>query len=136
MYEIIEKQQEPTGKWRIRAIVSATETMFLWFEIEPAQEDVDRIIDRQLQQRLLDAPVVQEVKSFCTAWQFRKALNLMGLREMVEAAVANSSDQNVIDGWQYSNEIQRYNPLVVQFGQQLGKTDAEMDALIELAKTL
>lgn len=136
MYEIIEKQQEPSGQWRIRAIVSADESMFMWFGIEPEQTDIDRAIDRQLNQRILDNPVVETVQLGCSAWQFRKALNATGLRASVEYAVANSGDQNIIDGWEFANEILRYDPLIVQFGQALGKSEADMDALFELARTL
>lgn len=136
MYEIVEKQQEASGKWRIRAIVSADESMFLWFDIEPEQTNIDAVIDRQLQQRILSNPVVEVVESKCTAWQFRKALNQLGLRDSVEAAIAASNNQDVKDGWQYTSEFHRYAPLVMQFGAALGKTEAEMDALFELARTL
>ena len=135
-YQIIEKQQEPSGQWRIRAIVSADESMFLWFGIEPGQADIDRAIDKQLNQRILDAPVVETVQLKCTAWQFRMALNALGLRNAVETAIANSGDQNIKDGWEFTSEFHRYAPLVIQFGLALGKTDEEMDALFELAKTL
>src|SRR5450631_2872562 len=133
MYDIIEKQQEPSGQWRIRAIVSDSESMFLWFDIEPEQADIDRVIDNQLRQRILDTPVVETVQLTCTAWQFRMALNALGLRTAVETAIANSGDQNIKDGWEFTGEFHRYAPLVVQFGQALNKTDSEMDALFELA---
>lgn len=137
MYEIIEKEQEPSGQWRIRAIVSADESMFLWFGVEPEQADIDRAIDTQLRQRILGNPVIVEAGELkCTAWQFRKALNVLGLRAAVESAIAASSDQNIKDGWQYTSDFHRYAPLVIQFGQALGKTDAEMDALFALAGTL
>lgn len=143
MYEIIEKQQEPfdaalgtPGKWRIRAIVSAEESMFLWFDIEPDQADIDRVIDGQLRQRILDNPVVETAILSCSPWQFRKALNVLNLRNLVEGAVAASDDQNVRDAWQYTTVFNRFDPLVIQFGSQLGKTDSEMDALFELARTL
>lgn len=136
MYRITEKTQEPSGQWRIRAIVSADESMFLWFGVEPEQTDIDRAIDRQLNQRILDNPVVESVTQACSAWQFRKALNATGLRAAVESAVANSLDQNIIDGWEFANEILRFDPLIVQFGQALNKTEAELDALFELARTL
>jgi hypothetical protein len=135
MYEVIEKVLEGVT-WRVRVIVSPSESMFLWFLVEPGQEDIDRVVDRQLNQRLLDTPVVQEVKLSCSTWQFRKALNATGLRAAVEYAVANSGDQNVIDGWEFANDVERYNPLIVQFSQLLGKTDSEMDALFELARSL
>lgn len=136
MYEIIEKQQESSGQWRIRAIVSADESMFLWFGIEPEQTDIDRAIDNQLRQRFLDTPIIETVQLKCTAWQFRMALNILGLRTAVETAIANSGDINIKDGWEFTSEFHRYAPLVMQFGQALNKTEAEMDALFELARTL
>ena len=135
MYNIVEKILEK-DTWRIRVIVTPAESMFLWFKTEPSQEDVDRIVDRQLTQRLLDTPIIQEIKLSCSTWQFRKALNVLGLRAAVEDAVVASNNQDVIDGWEFANEIERYNPLVIQFSQLLNKTDAEMDALFKLARSL
>jgi hypothetical protein len=136
MYEIIEKQIEPSGQWRIRVIASESESMFLWFGVEPTQEEVDRIIDIQLRNRIVENPVVEIVDLSCSPWQFRKALNALGLRNLVEGAVAASDDQKVKDGWEFANPFYRYDPLVVSFGQQLGKSEKEMDQLFELAKTL
>lgn len=136
MAEIIEKVQESSGRWRIRAIASASESMFLWFDIEPEQADIDRVIDQQLRQRVLDNPVIEITELSCTAWQFRRALNALGLREMVEQAVAASADPDIIDGWDYADLFLRYDPLVVQFGALLGQTEEEMDQLFMLAKTL
>lgn len=143
MYEIIEKQQEPfdsahgkPGQWRIRAIVSAEESMFLWFGVEPDQANIDWAIDSQLRQRVLDNPTVETTSLSCSPWQFRKALNINGLRALVENAVAESNNQDIKDGWNYATVFNRYDLLVISFSTQLGKTDAEMDSLFELARTL
>lgn len=85
-------------------------------------EDADPIIE----------PIVETIVS---AWQIRKALNATGLRQAVEDAVA-ASDITVQDAWQYSNEFQRFNPLVISLGQALGKTEEELDQVFALAKTL
>lgn len=69
-----------------------------------------------------------------SAWQIRKALNQLNLREQVETAVGSSQDLK--DGWEYSTVIERNHPLVVQMGASLGKTVAEMDGLFELARNL
>lgn len=71
-----------------------------------------------------------------TPWQFRKALNQTGLRQQVEEAVATSTDQNLKDGWEFATTFVRNDPLVVTMGQALGKTEAELDSLFELAKAL
>lgn len=77
-------------------------------------------------------PVPQSI----SAWQIRKALNQMGLRATVEAAVAASGDQDLIDGWEFAGEFLRNDPLVVGMGTALGNTAAEMDALFTLAAGL
>ena len=70
-----------------------------------------------------------------TAWQIRKALNQMGLREAVEAAVA-AGPQDAKDAWAYANEFERGHPLIESFAQALGKTDEDIDALFALGATL
>lgn len=73
-------------------------------------------------------PVPQSV----TPWQMRRALNQLGLRAMVEAAVA-AGDQDAKDGWDYALEIRRDNPLLAGMAQALGMTGAQLDDLFRLA---
>jgi hypothetical protein len=68
-------------------------------------------------------------------WQIRKALNISGLRDAVEAAIA-AADVTTKDAWEYATEFERDHSLVVSLGGAMGKTVEEMDALFELAKTL
>ena len=68
-------------------------------------------------------------------WQMRKALNLTGRRDAVEAVLLGA-DRDTIDGWEYATEFQRLNPLVGNLGIGLGLTEADLDALFELAMTL
>lgn len=70
-----------------------------------------------------------------TPYQIREALNMLGLRSAVESAVAAGS-QSLKDKWQFAQEFKRDNPTVIELGLALGKTDAEMDALFQLAETL
>lgn len=70
-----------------------------------------------------------------SAWQIRKALNLLGWRDDVESFVAQS-DQTTQDGWFTAKEFYRTDPLVVGVGQVLGKTEDEMDDFFRLADTL
>ena len=70
-----------------------------------------------------------------TPWQIRKALNQLGLRASVEAAVAASS-QEVKDGWEFASEFRSDNELISQLCTALGKTEAERVALFQLAATL
>lgn len=136
MYEIIENSLV-NGKYKVKVVVSPDESMVLWFDTSPTQEQVDSVIATQLQQQVVQQATVEVFDSqSCSPWQFRKALNQLGLRDAVEYAVANSHDQTVKDGWEYATSFSRYDPFVVQFGEALWKTDAELDALIMLAKSL
>lgn len=67
-----------------------------------------------------------------TPWQIRKALNALGLRATLEAAVV-TSDQATKDAWEFAQEFKRLDPLVISMGATLSKTPAELDALFELA---
>ena len=79
------------------------------------------------------APILPLV---ATKYKFRLALNQLGLREAVETAVAASTDQNIKDAWQYADEFRSDNPLVLQLGTTLGKTEEDIKAVFELANTL
>lgn len=70
-----------------------------------------------------------------TPRQIRRALSIVGLREQVELQVKASS-QEVQDTWEFSTQIERTNPLLIQMGETLGRTSADLDALFELANTL
>ena len=69
-----------------------------------------------------------------SAWQIRKALNQLGLRQVVEDAVAQA-DQDTRDAWQYAKEFERTHALVINLGLALGKTDEELDDVFALAKS-
>jgi hypothetical protein len=71
-----------------------------------------------------------------TPWQIRKALNQLGIRSAVEAAVTASANQELKDGWEFSDVVVRDSPLVIGMATALNKTTAEIDALFELALTL
>lgn len=70
-----------------------------------------------------------------SAWQVRKALNLLGWRDDVEAYVAQA-DITVKDGWLTARDYFRDDPFVVGVGQLLGKTDEQMNDFFRLASTL
>jgi hypothetical protein len=75
-------------------------------------------------------------KLTCTAWQIRSALNKLGWRQLVENAVANSADQDLKDAWQFSQSFTQDHPKVLQISQSIGKTEADLQTLFELAITL
>ena len=72
----------------------------------------------------------------CKPWQIRKALNAQGLRAAVESAVAASTDQTLKDGWQFASEFRSDDSFVISMGAALGKSPAEITALIQYASTL
>jgi len=72
----------------------------------------------------------------CSPWQIRKELNAQGLRAAVESAVAASTDQALKDGWQFASEFRSDDPFVISMGAALGKSPAEIAALINYASTL
>lgn len=69
------------------------------------------------------------------AWQIRTALNIMGLRDAVEAAVA-AGDQTLKDGWHHSPTFSSDHPLTLDMGGELGQNEDAMYALFELGETL
>lgn len=85
-----------------------------------------------LVERVISPPVPRSI----TPWQIRKALNQIGLRSAVEAAVAASTDQDLKDGWAVATEFNRLSPFVIDMGAALGKTDAELDALFVLGASM
>ena len=80
------------------------------------------------------APVAEVFR--CTPWQIRKVLNVLGLRQGVEGAVAASTDQALKDGWEFATEFRSDDPFVLQMGAALGKSAAETAELIKQAATL
>lgn len=75
-------------------------------------------------------PVI--VPQSITPRQIRLALNQLGLRAQVEAAIAAGS-QNLKDEWQFTSAFERSNPEIIALGEALG---ADLDQLFILAATL
>lgn len=79
-----------------------------------------------------DIPVVvPEV----TPYQIREAMNQLGLRADVEAAIA-AGDQSIKDLWNYAPSFKRDHPKIAEIATSIGKTDADIDSLFALAATL
>lgn len=72
----------------------------------------------------------------CSPWQIRKALNDLGLRDAVEAAVSSSGNQQLKDGWEYATEFRSDDPFVLSMGAALGKASDETREMIAFAATL
>lgn len=67
--------------------------------------------------------------------QFRRALNQLDYRNMVEAAIAQA-DQDTKDMWEYSLSLHRDNPLLVSMAEQLSITPQQLDEVFILAGSL
>lgn len=67
-----------------------------------------------------------------TPVQLRKLLNLMNLRDTVETII-KSMGKDTQDIWEYSEQVQRNNPLVIAMGKQLG---IDLDSMFITAATL
>jgi hypothetical protein len=83
------------------------------------------------------APTIDQIRDAmqCQAWQLRRALTLLGLRTDVEASVA-AADQDTSDMWNYATVYHRTHPMVAAIAAAIGKTDADIDALFDLAMTI
>jgi hypothetical protein len=80
------------------------------------------------------APVIP-VPIEVTPAQFRRALNQLNYRNMVEAAVAQA-DQDTNDMWEYSLSLHRDNPLLTGMAEQLEIDSATLDNVFILAGSL
>ncbi|NPU64593.1 hypothetical protein HL667_06250 [Bradyrhizobium sp. 83012] len=85
----------------------------------------------------LVAPVVElpRFQIVVTPRQIRLAMTQVGVREQVEEYVKQAPIA-VRDSWEYSTQLKQNDPMVVACMVALGKTQAELDALFELAATL
>lgn len=84
----------------------------------------------ELQTRPRVVPVVS-----CSPWQFRKALNNLGLRSQIETYVQNAP-QDVKDGYEFATEFTTHDDLMISVGAQLGKSQQEIVEFISYAQTL
>lgn len=79
--------------------------------------------------------IVQSTVLSCSDLQFRLSLNQMGLRAAVDSYVAGAS-QDVRDWWDRATTIHSNNPMLIDAATALGKTQADIDAVIALGQTL
>lgn len=88
-------------------------------------------------------PPEPEPMLVASPWQIRKALNHFGIRDQVEAHIANA-DQDTKDAWEWATEFREDNPFVsaavVALAPTLNMTEAEAEAfkhqIFTLAVTL
>ena len=84
----------------------------------------------------IDVPDNPSQSISVTSWQLRKALNALGLRSSIESSVATNANQDLIDGWEYSDTFHSDNPYISAIGSALGKTPADIYGIFLLARTL
>lgn len=82
------------------------------------------------------APAIdpQPVVLQCNPYQFHEALHIMNLTDAVNAAAAQ--DRSIQNALQFAPAFRRDHPKVDEIATAIGKTDADIDALFELAVTL
>jgi hypothetical protein len=80
-------------------------------------------------------PTKPAVPASVTAAQARLALNAAGKRAAVEAVVA-AATQDIKDYWQYSSNIDRQHPVILQMAAILGWTSTDLDTLFIAAAAI
>ena len=72
-----------------------------------------------------------------TPWQARTALAQAGLLDDIEALIDSLGPSNPAHiAWHYAERIRRDSPLIAALQSQIGLTDAQLDDLFALAKSL
>jgi hypothetical protein len=67
--------------------------------------------------------------------QIRMALTRVGLRTLVESAVA-TGNQDLKDWWEFSTSFERLNPQVIAMGEALEQSQQDLDNLWSLGATM
>jgi len=101
-------------------------------------EDVTEAVMAEFALNLIaayEASLIPPVPQQVTPRQIRQALTRAGLRDAVEYAVSQSS-QDVKDWWGYSTVFERQNPQVIGMAAALGVSDSQVDDLWRLGDTL
>jgi hypothetical protein len=70
-----------------------------------------------------------------SAWQVRKVLNQLNLRDSVEYAVSQAS-QDTKDAWNYAKEFERNDDVLLAMASVLNITSEQLDGMFELGITL
>ncbi len=99
------------------------------------QSDTAQIGDTYANGTFTTPQPIVPVPSEVSPAQFRRALNQLDYRNMVEAAIAQA-DQDTKDMWEYSLSLHRDNPLLVSMAEQLSITSQQLDDVFVLAGTL
>ena len=137
MKALISPNEGPEGFARVAEVSNITFEIALplyWVDC-PIGTKADMLFHNGIFSEREDTPSTELPHITVSPWELRKALNLLGIREAVEEAVASSS-QTVKDGWEFAGEFNYSDPLVHALGTSLGKTSEELYSIFVLAKTL
>ncbi len=72
-------------------------------------------------------------------WSLRAQLQIIGLFNNVQSMIDNlTGNEKIIamQQWEYGNQIQRYHPLVIQIGTELGLSSQQIDQIFIDANNL
>jgi hypothetical protein len=86
-------------------------------------------------QRWTTVPVPVVVPAEVSPIKARRALRVVGLLPVVEAALAQAGEE-AQETWEYAVTIPRDEPMLNAIAEQLGMTSAQLDALFILAASL
>lgn len=76
-----------------------------------------------------------KVPQIVSPLQFRRALNQLNMRTMIEDYV-KTLDGDSKDAWEYATQIERNNPMVFNAAKDLNVPDNQIDNVFRLAGTL
>ena len=71
-------------------------------------------------------------------WRVRAAVEMLGYKPQVDAFIAQLPLQQrivAINAWEYGNTTNRYSPITLGIQQGLSLTDAQVDAIFDLAES-
>lgn len=77
----------------------------------------------------------ESVPELVSPRQIRQAMSRMGIRTLVETAVA-ASDQDTKDWYAYATEFLRHSPVVLALAEALSVTSDQLDELWQIAASL
>ena len=83
----------------------------------------------------MSIPAVQVVPTVITKRQAERVLQLFGMLDAVEAAVAAAPIEVQID-WRSGQDIDRHWPALIAMQAVLGFTDAQLDQMFQVGSTL
>lgn len=75
-----------------------------------------------------NTPAPQAVPSYLTPLQARKVLRAVGLKEQVDALLAQAPEE-VREEWEFALQIERQNPTLLSMAEALALTSEQLDQL-------